>query len=92
LIKACYTKFSLDTELDQTRQLTVVPAATTPKMSDAIVVPAIVVDAGDQTARRFLEFFAATIRNYLSHDFPRSEVESEVATRMPNKSWPTVTS
>jgi hypothetical protein len=28
-----------------------------------IVVPAIVADAGDHAARRFLEFFAATIRN-----------------------------
>jgi site-specific recombinase XerD len=28
-----------------------------------IIVPAIVADAGDQAARRFLEFFAATIRN-----------------------------
>jgi integrase/recombinase XerD len=29
----------------------------------SIVVPAIVADAGDHAARRFLEFFAATIRN-----------------------------
>ena len=29
----------------------------------AIVVPGIIADAGDQAARRFLEFFAATIRN-----------------------------
>ena len=28
-----------------------------------VVVPAIIADAGDQAARRFLEFFAATIRN-----------------------------
>ena len=28
-----------------------------------IVVPTIIADAGDQAARRFLEFFAATIRN-----------------------------
>jgi len=28
-----------------------------------MVVPAIIADAGDQAARRFLEFFAATIRN-----------------------------
>jgi hypothetical protein len=26
-------------------------------------VPALIVDAGDQATRRFLEFFAATIRN-----------------------------
>jgi site-specific recombinase XerD len=29
----------------------------------AIVVPAIIADAGERSARRFLEFFAATIRN-----------------------------
>jgi integrase/recombinase XerD len=51
----------------RTLQLTVVPAAKAPRVSTAvaasIVVPAIVADAGDQAARRFLEFFAATIRN-----------------------------
>jgi hypothetical protein len=50
-----------------TRQLTVVPAAKTPRISASvatlIVVPAIVADAGKHAARRFLEFFAATIRN-----------------------------
>jgi len=49
------------------RQLTVVPAAKPLPISRAlaagIVVPAIVADAGDHAARRFLEFFAATIRN-----------------------------
>ena len=30
---------------------------------DGIVVPGVIADAGDQAARRFLEFFAATIRN-----------------------------
>jgi hypothetical protein len=48
-------------------QLTVVPSAKAPRISAAvaatIVVPAIVADAGDQAARRFLEFFAVTIRN-----------------------------
>src|SRR4249920_3356378 len=29
----------------------------------SLVVPTIIADAGDQAARRFLEFFAATIRN-----------------------------
>jgi site-specific recombinase XerD len=29
----------------------------------AVVVPAVIVDAGDHAAKRFLEFFAATIRN-----------------------------
>jgi site-specific recombinase XerC len=46
------------------QQLTVVPVAGSQKMSRAIaasiVVPAIAVDA---TAKRFLEFFAVTIRN-----------------------------
>jgi site-specific recombinase XerD len=31
--------------------------------TSAIVVPALIADAGDQTIKRFLEFFAATIRN-----------------------------
>jgi len=31
--------------------------------SGAVVVPGIVADAGEHAARRFLEFFAATIRN-----------------------------
>jgi site-specific recombinase XerD len=52
---------------EQTRQLTVVPAAEPARFSATIaakiVVPAIVADAGDQAARRYLEFFAATIRN-----------------------------
>ena len=52
---------------EQTRQLTVLPAAKPARFSATIaakiVVPAIVADAGDQAARRFLEFFAATIRN-----------------------------
>jgi site-specific recombinase XerD len=47
--------------------LTVIPAVKPPRISCAIaaeiIVPAIVADAGDQAARRFLEFFAATIRN-----------------------------
>ena len=30
---------------------------------DGVVVPRVIADAGDQGARRFLEFFAATIRN-----------------------------
>ena len=49
------------------RELIVVPAAKAPRISCAvaasIVVPAIVADAGDQAARRFLESFAVTIRN-----------------------------
>src|ERR1039457_4697278 len=56
-----------DSHTDQTRQLTVVPPAKAPRISRtvaaSVVVPAIVADAGDHAARRFLEFFAATIRN-----------------------------
>ncbi len=56
-----------DTRTDQTRQLTALPAANSRKISAAVAasieVPAIVADASDHAARRFLEFFAATIRN-----------------------------
>ncbi|HVC59350.1 MAG TPA: site-specific integrase [Acetobacteraceae bacterium] len=56
-----------ETEPESSRQLTVIPAATAPRISRtvaaSIVVPAIVADAGDHAARRHLEFFAATIRN-----------------------------
>ena len=52
---------------EPTRQLTIVPAAKVLRISAtiaaSIVVPAIIADAGDAAARRFLEFFAATIRN-----------------------------
>jgi hypothetical protein len=52
---------------DRTLQLTVLPSTRAPRTSAtvaaSIVVPAIVADAGDQAARRFLEFLAATIRN-----------------------------
>jgi integrase/recombinase XerD len=41
----------------ESRPLTLVVAR------DGIVVPRVIADAGDQAARRFLEFFAATIRN-----------------------------
>jgi hypothetical protein len=53
----------------QTQQTRVNPDTdpTAPRISAAvaasIVVPAIIVDAGDRAARRFLEFIAATIRN-----------------------------
>jgi hypothetical protein len=36
------------------------PAIKTPR---GIAVPVTIADAGDHAARRFLEFFAATIRN-----------------------------
>ncbi len=52
---------------DEPRELTVIPLAKSAKLvvgaSASIVVPSIIADAGDQAARRFLEFFAATIRN-----------------------------
>jgi site-specific recombinase XerD len=56
-----------ETEPNPDRQLTVVLADSSRKTSRAvaasIVVPAIVADAGDAAAKRFLEFFAVTIRN-----------------------------
>src|SRR3984957_12213399 len=55
------------TESKPGRQLTVAPTARAVRISAtaaaSIVVPAIIADAGDRAARRFLEFFAATIRN-----------------------------
>src|SRR5262245_59789491 len=35
----------------------------TPAIQSSLVVPAAIANAGDQAARRFLEFFAASIRN-----------------------------
>jgi site-specific recombinase XerD len=56
-----------ESESESDRQLTVAPATKDPRISPtiaaSIVVPVIIADAGDQAARRFLEFFAATIRN-----------------------------
>jgi integrase/recombinase XerD len=44
-----------------------VPAESRPLKSvagrDGVLVPRVIAEAGDQAARRFLEFFAATIRN-----------------------------
>jgi len=34
-----------------------------PAIQSSLAVPAAIASAGDQAARRFLEFFAATIRN-----------------------------
>ena len=52
------------TDPDQTRQLTVPPPRVSPvAAAAAVVVPGIVADAGERATRRFLEFFAATIRN-----------------------------
>src|SRR5689334_4635523 len=53
-----------ETDPDPTRELTVSqPAGVSILDHAAIVVPGIVADAGEHAARRFLEFFAATIRN-----------------------------
>lgn len=54
-------------EAGSTQNLTILPAGRPARLSTTIsataVVPAIVADAGEQATRRFLEFFAATIRN-----------------------------
>jgi hypothetical protein len=56
-----------ESEPESGHTLAVIEPAKPPRISAAvaasIVVPAIIADAGDQAARRFLEFFAATIRN-----------------------------
>jgi site-specific recombinase XerD len=53
-----------ETDPDPTRQLTVSrPARVSVLASGAVVVPGIIADAGEHATRRFLEFFAATIRN-----------------------------
>lgn len=55
-----------ESELKINRELTAVPADRTPRICRAIaaeiIVPPIIADAGEQAARRFLEFFAAAIR------------------------------
>jgi site-specific recombinase XerD len=57
------------TEIDPNtgHQLTVIPAGKTREVASAfaatVVIPAIIADAGDAATRRYLEFFAATIRN-----------------------------
>jgi hypothetical protein len=49
-----------ESEPEPGRQLTVTkPRRTVAAASVAMVVPAIIAAAGDQAARRFLEFFAA---------------------------------
>ena len=67
----CYTK-SMEEENEQTesesgQELMVTPAAKLARIpvrvAASIVVPAIIGDAGDRATKRFLEFFAATIRN-----------------------------
>jgi hypothetical protein len=44
------------------------PATISAIAASSVVVPAIIADAGDQAARRFLEFFAATISNRNTRD------------------------
>jgi hypothetical protein len=39
------------------------PSRTLAAVSAHVVIPAIIADAGEHASRRFLEFFAATIRN-----------------------------
>jgi len=51
---------------DRARQLPAVrptPSGISAAIAAEIVVPRVIADAGDAAARRFLEFFAATIRN-----------------------------
>jgi hypothetical protein len=52
---------------DEPRNLpTLVDAAapvTTPILRSSVAVPAMIADAGERAARRFLEFFAASINN-----------------------------
>jgi site-specific recombinase XerD len=46
------------------QEVTIPPSRTLAVVArDGIVVPRVIADAGDAAARRFLEFFAATIRN-----------------------------
>src|ERR1700722_13749428 len=53
-----------DEPTDPTRQLTVTKAGRTVAAASAgFVVPPIIAHAGEHATRRFLEFFAATIRN-----------------------------
>ena len=53
-----------DTDPEPTRQLTLSRHARVSLLTPtAVVVPGIVADAGEHATRRFLEFFAATIRN-----------------------------
>ena len=40
-----------------------IPSGTLTKAADAHLVPALIADAGDPAAWRYIEFFAAKIRN-----------------------------
>jgi site-specific recombinase XerC len=56
-----------ESELNPSHELTVVqaegPLQVSRAVASSIVVPAIVADAGDAATKRFLEFFAVTMRN-----------------------------
>jgi hypothetical protein len=43
--------------------VTIKPPRTAVSVSGSVVIPAAIADAGEHAVRRFLEFFAATIRN-----------------------------
>src|SRR5580704_14366815 len=63
----CYTKAMPNDPQEpdpDSRQLTVRSAArVSARVMASVVIPAIIADAGEHAAKRFLEFFAATIRN-----------------------------
>jgi site-specific recombinase XerD len=64
----CYTKgmeqSDPDSRAEPGQQLTVRSAArVSARVMASVVVPAMIADAGEHATRRFLEFFAATIRN-----------------------------
>src|SRR5208337_4838912 len=61
----CYIKTMPEQTSKPGRQLTVRPPDRTLAVAtrDGIVVPRVIAGAGEHAARRFLEFFAATIRN-----------------------------
>jgi hypothetical protein len=47
------------------QQVAIPPSRTLARATrDGIMVPRVIADAGDAAARRFLEFFAATIRRW----------------------------
>ena len=56
-----------ESESEPNQNLAILPPANprgvSATLASSIVVPAIIGDAGDRAAKRFLEFFAATIRN-----------------------------
>ena len=58
-------KAGMAEELARRQQVTIPPSRTLAVATrDGIVVPRVIADAGDQAARRFLEFFAATFFSF----------------------------